>query len=77
MVKERQVKKLYQLQHQLNVRMSSLTRPTSLTGQGVVNPLAAQGVQNPIAGLSDKELQVSVDISDERELIKSLESHYQ
>ena len=56
--------------------MSSLTRPTGLTGQGVVNPLAGQGVQNPITGLSDEELQVSLDTSDERELINSLESQY-
>ena len=65
---------MYQIQRQLNVTMSSLTRPTGLPSQGVVNPLAGQGVQNPIAGLSDEELQVSLDTSDEP--IKSLESQY-
>ena len=62
--------------------MSSLTRPTGLTGlsgltgQGVVNPLVGQGVQNPLAGLSDEEFQVSLDTSDDKELMKSLESQY-
>ena len=81
-VKQRQVKKLYQIQRQLNVRMSSLTRPTGLTdlsgltSHGFVNPLAGQIVQNPLAGLSDEEFQAPLDTSDEGELMKSLESQY-
>ena len=59
---------------QLNVRMSTLTRPTGLTGQ---SGLTGQGAVNPIAGLSDEEFQVPFNASNERELMKSLESRYQ
>ena len=53
--------------------MSSLTRPTGLTG---LSGLTGESVVNPLAGLSDEEFQVPLVTSNEREPMKSLESQY-
>lgn len=62
-MKHRQVKKLYKIHQQLNIKMSSLT---GLTGRGVTNPLAGLSNDNILGDI--------IDTSDEKELVRSLES---